>query len=188
MIILGNGTSRKKLNLNLHHETKIGCNAIHRDYFVDYLVCFDKKMVKQALASNYKPVYTRQRWLEDFEHRDVVGLPDLPYQGDKRHDDPFNWGSGPYAVLLGANLAENIKLVGFDLYGTEGKLNNVYADTDGYKSMYDEAVDCSYWILQIGKIFECFPNKKFTIFNTHDWIMPKQWKYPNVSLDTLQNL
>ena len=54
--------------------------------------------------------------------------------------------------------------------------------------MYDEAVDCSYWILQIGKIFECFPNKKFTIFNTHDWIMPKQWKYPNVSLDTLQNL
>ena len=50
-------------------------------------------------------------------------------------------GSGPSAVLLATKESENIKLVGFDLYGSEGKLNNVYAETDGYKSMYDEAVD-----------------------------------------------
>ena len=44
---------------------------------------------------------------------------------------PLGGGEWSYAVLLGN--PENIKLVGFDLYGTEGKLNNVYADTDGYK-------------------------------------------------------
>ena len=53
MIILGNGTSQKTKS-NLYHETKIGCNAIPRDYFVDYLVCCDKKMVKQVLDQNYK--------------------------------------------------------------------------------------------------------------------------------------
>ena len=61
MIVLGNGTSRKKINLNLLTGPKIGCNAIIRDYAVDYLVCCDKKMVKQALASNFNPIYTRQR-------------------------------------------------------------------------------------------------------------------------------
>ena len=70
---------------------------------------------------------------------------------------------------MGANLAENIKLVGFDLYGTEGKLNNVYADTDGYKSMYDEAVDCYIGFYKLEKYLNVSPNKKFTIFNTHDW-------------------
>ena len=25
-------------------------------------------------------------------------------------------------------------------------LNNIYADTNGYKSLYDEAVDWTYWV------------------------------------------
>ena len=36
----------------------------------------------------------------------------------------FNWGSGPYAVLIGASLSEiHVSLVGFDLYGTNNHLN-----------------------------------------------------------------
>ena len=147
MIVLGNGKSREKVNLNLHHEIKVGCNAIFRDYLVDHLVCCDKKMVKQALYADFKPIYTRQCWVQDFPSANVIGVPDLPYKGNQRHDDPFHWGSGPYAILLGATLSDQIKLVGFDLYGTEGKLNNIYSDTEGYKSMYDEAVDWTYWTL-----------------------------------------
>ena len=107
MIIAGNGTSRKKINLNLYNETKIGCNAIYRDYYVDYLVCCDKSMVKEAHANDITPVYTRERWLADFNFQDVMAVPKLPYRGDKRLDDPFHWGSGPYAVLMGASLSEN---------------------------------------------------------------------------------
>ena len=59
MIVIGNGQSRKKVNLNNYNELKIGCNAIIRDYHVDHLVCCDKKMVKQALAQGFSPVYTR---------------------------------------------------------------------------------------------------------------------------------
>ena len=169
MIIAGNGTSRKKINLNLYNETKIGCNAIYRDYYVDYLVCCDKTMVKEAHANDITPVYTRERWLADFNYQDVMSVPKLPYKGDKRLDDPFHWGSGPYAVLMGASLSENCKLIGFDLYGTNNHLNNIYADTNGYKSLYDEAVDWTYWVYQIAKVFEHFPNVQFKIYNEQDW-------------------
>ena len=51
MIILGNGTSPKKINPNLLTSfPKIGCNAT-QGLFCRLFVCCDKKMVKQVLAS-----------------------------------------------------------------------------------------------------------------------------------------
>jgi len=184
MIVIGNGTSRRKINLNSIHEEKIGCNAIFRDYYVEHLVCCDKRIVKQALPF-HKNIYTRQRWHKDF---DVNPLPDLPYKGKDRKDDPFHWGTGPYAILLGATLSSNVKLVGFDLYGLEGKVNNVYSDTEGYSSSGSSQVDNSYWLYQIAKIFKHYPYTKFTIYQTDDWIFPKGWNYSNVSLDKLDKI
>ena len=105
MIVIGNGQSRSQVNLNKIYEEKIGCNAVFRDTYTDYLVCCDKRMVKQALQHGHPSIYTRQRWITDFKDQETVNtLPDLPYQGKDRKDDPFHWGSGPYAILLGLSL------------------------------------------------------------------------------------
>lgn len=189
MIVIGNGQSRKKINLNNYHEEKIGCNAIIRDLHVNHLVCCDKKMVKQALSQNYSPIYTRHRWISDFPMEQVIALPNLPYKGDKRQDDPFNWGSGPYAMLLATTLSKYIKVVGFDLYGTkDGNINNVYASTDGYKNLLDEAVDWSYWVYQIAKIIEYNPDITFHFYNLEDWKCPKQWNFKNIKVDNITKL
>ena len=188
MIVIGNGQSRKKVNLNNYNELKIGCNAIIRDYHVDYLVCCDKKMVKQALALGYSPVYTRDRWASDFDSPHVMKLPDLPYSGDNRMDEPFHWGSGPYAVLLATFLSKYIKLIGFDLYGIDGKLNNVYENTSGYLKNTDDQVDWSYWEYQLAKIFELNQDKTFHIYNLEDWKLPKQWNFSNIKVDNITNL
>ena len=46
-------------------------------------------MVKEAHAHDMvTPVYTRERWLADFNYQDVMSVPKLPYKGDKRLDDP----------------------------------------------------------------------------------------------------
>jgi hypothetical protein len=194
MIVIGNGQSRQTINLNNLTGQKIGCNAIIRDTHVDYLVCCDKKMVRQALQQNFSPIYTRSRWSDDFDSVNVQSLPELPYKGEDRKDDPFNWGSGPYAILLACNLqktkptATNIKLVGFDLYGLDGKLNNMYANTNGYKDADEEQVDWSYWEYQIAKIFERYPYLKFTIYNLDGWKCPKTWNFKNLKVDILENL
>jgi len=189
MLIIGNGTSRQTVNLNnIYGTEKIGCNAIFRDVYTDYLVCCDKRMVTQAIAHGHPDIYTRQRWAHDFNSDSVHSLPDLIEHGKERKDDPFHWGSGPYAILLGATMDTNIQIVGFDLYGINGKVNNIYSDTSGYSPSNTTAVDPSYWEYQISKVFNWFPNTHFRIYNTEDWLLPKSWNLTNVSLDKLSNL
>ena len=184
MLVIGNGVSRKGLPLDKIHQEKIGCNAIFRDHYVQHLVCCDKRMVKQALPY-HDTIYTRQRWNNELG---VLALPNLISEGTERMDQPFHWGSGPYAVLLGATLDNKINLLGFDLYSNDNKVNNIYKGTEGYSSAESHAVDYSYWIHQIAKVFGWFPQKTFKIYNKQDWDMPKEWNLANVSLDTLDKL
>ena len=192
MIVIGNGESRLLTNISCIRSSKIGCNAIHRDYAVDHLICVDRRMVREALEQGVhtvSKVYTRSDWGYNFNTIDnLYPVPELPYKGNTRPDEPFQWGSGPYAVLLSAMLSNNIKLLGFDLYSSDALVNNVYKGTYGYDEKNKTAVDPSYWIHQISKIFEYFPNNKFTIYQTDDWKLPDEWKFSNVTLDKISNI
>jgi len=193
MFVIGNGESRLKVNLGKLPRPHVGCNAIIRDHSVEYLVCVDRKMVKEAIdrnANDYSLVYTRNDWYDSFRAKHIRKVPKLPYLGEERWDEPFQWGSGPYAVLIAAMYAKEkyVNLIGFDLYSKDKHINNVYKDTVNYDSANKRAVDPRYWVHQIGMVFRCFPKIKFTIYQTPDWVLPKEWKYPNVSLDNLNNL
>ena len=76
----------------------------------------------------------------------------------------------------------------FDLYGIDGKLNNIYNDTSGYQKNTDDQVDWSYWVYQIAKIFELNQDKTFHIYNLEDWKLPKQWNFSNIKVDNIVNL
>jgi len=192
MLVIGNGESRLKINLKSIQETKIGCNAIHRDICVDHLICVDRRMVQEALENNIHEsckIYTRSDWGYDFDTiNNLLPVPDLPYQGTTRPDEPFQWGSGPYAVLLGAQLSNKVQMLGFDLYGNNTLVNNVYKDTHGYDNSVKNAVDPRYWIYQISKVFEYYPNVEFKILQDDVWDMPEAWKKSNVSLDKISNI
>jgi len=193
MLVIGNGESRHGIDLDLISEHKIGCNAIHRDFKIDHLICVDRRMVQEAIDEgvNYNSiVYTRSDWAGDYmkQHKRIREVPELPYVGNDRWDEPFQWGSGPYAVLLGAKLSTEVNLIGFDLFSTTDTINNIYKDTKGYDVGTKRPVDPRYWIHQIGKVFEIYSKRKFTIYQKDNWDIPKAWKYPNVSLDNIKNL
>ena len=193
MLIIGNGESRQGIDLDCIKETKIGCNAIYRDYTVDYLICVDKHMIKESLNAQVNQttyVYTREDWFSTFKQKKVRIVPELPYAGYERPDEPFHWGSGPYAVLLGAKLTKTktVSLLGFDLYSKDKNQNNMYKDTANYKASNKRAVDPRYWIYQISKVFECYPKVTFTIYQELDWQLPKQWKKSNVKVDSISNI
>ena len=189
VLVVGNGESRKAFNIKTLKTqfTVIGCNAIHRDHTIDHLICCDNKMVKEALSNpeNEKvQIYTRLKWCNTFGYSSVEPLPEIPYEGDQRPDQPQHWGSGSYAVLLAAHLKfKEITLIGFDLYDKDGFFNNVYKDTENYQGSMTRPVDPSYWIYQIGKVFENYPNAKFKIINDSDWKIPPEWLSPNVSFE-----
>ena len=193
MWAIGNGESRATIDIDKLSSPKIGCNALWRDFRTDYLVCVDKRMVEEALRGNANNpetvIYTRPDWSDRYIANSIQTVPPLPYKGDERWDDPFQWGSGPYAVLIAAMFAKEkqVKLLGFDLYSKSKTVNNIYKDTPNYDSADKRAVDPRYWIHQIGMVFNCFPKTTFTIYQDN-WEMPEQWKYSNVTVDSISNI
>lgn len=194
MLVIGNGESRQSINIDLIDDLKIGCNAIIRDYNVDHLVCVDRRMVKEAVDRNVNQttyIYTRSDWMQQFkQNKRVREVPELPYVGSDRWDEPFQWGSGPYAVLLGSKLSKHreVRLIGFDLYSKTDTINNVYKSTSNYDDESKRPIDPRYWIHQISMVFKNFPSTHFIIYQDEQWILPKQWKFSNVSLDKISNI
>jgi hypothetical protein len=195
VIVVGNGESRRYINLKELPNTIIGCNAIHRDIRVDHLVTCDRRMLHEAISSENTvdtKIYVRP---ENYHHfrkmvkdKRIQKLPELPYSGTLKQDDPRNWGSGGYAVLLAAQQEhKDIIMLGFDLYGIDNKVNNLYKNSQHYLSADKPAVDPSYWQYQISKIFEHYPEKNFIIYNHQDWSIPKNWKKDNVELKFLSS-
>ena len=192
MLVIGNGESRKDIDISAFNETKVGCNAIVRDFFVNHLVCVDRRMVEEVLQlSSFDKIYTRQDWINSYtSNKNVTTVPKLLEDGTKRWDEPFQWGSGPYAVLLSAKLCKGptVRLVGFDLHSATNTVNNLYKDTSNYDPADKNSVDPRYWVHQINKVFEWFPQLHFKIYQKEDWVLPNSWQKDNVSLDNLDNL
>lgn len=188
-LVIGNGESRLGFEWNeINYNNSIGCNAIHRDVTVDHLVCCDRRMAEEACENpkNSKTsIYVRSKNFHYFrkirKNKNIKELPDIPFHGDFKKDQPDHWGSGPYAVLIAANTEDqDVLLVGFDLYSIDGNVNNVYKGTVNYNKSDSKAVDHSYWVHQIAQVFRYHPDKKFTILNKSDWILPHEWMLDNV--------
>jgi hypothetical protein len=177
--VLGNGESRKTLNLK-ELEYTIGCNAVHREHVCNQIVAVDRRMVNEIISNPlYKdvPVYTRPDWVNNYKQYPNVGVvPSLPYTGTDRIDDPWHWNTGPFAILVACYMSPNkINLLGFDLYSTKNNLNNIYKDTQNYGKTTDRPVDHSYWVYHLKKIFDCFPSIEFVHWHTDDWVTPHEW-------------
>lgn len=194
-VVIGNGESRKSVNLESYKDnyTLIGCNAIHRDTIVDHLICCDRRMAEEATNNTNilkTQVYVRPSWFHYFrkikKNKNVNLLPDLPYTGKNKMDDPDHWGSGGFALLLAAaNGFNEVELLGFDLYPKEQSVNNIYKGTENYAKEGSQAVDYSFWVYQISQIFKYYPNTKFIIRNHQTWQMPAEWRKDNVKFVAL---
>jgi len=78
-------------------------------------------------------------------------------------------------------------MIGFDLWSETKFVNNCYKDTENYDPATKRAVDPRYWICQIGRVFECFPQTEFTIYQKPDWQLPEKWNCTNVQVDKISN-
>lgn len=184
MIVIGNGESRSGIDLTSISDKKIGCNAAYRDITLDHLVCVDKGILRDAVAKANTNIWTRP---ELAILPSLNPLPEVPV-GNQRADNTRHWGSGAYAVLLAAHLSQTIHMIGFDLYGNDTFINNVYKNTEYYNPSTAHAVDPRYWIYQIARVFTTFDNKYFTVYNKSNWQMPREWCLANVKFDLLDNL
>jgi len=192
--IIGNGESRRGFDISplKDFSTVIGCNALYRGYMLEYVVCCDKHMCQEAAntVSKNTTIFTRERWFRQFQFwPNIKKLPELPYEGDKRQDEPFHWGTGPYAGVVGLTFKPKaIFMLGFDLYDREKKINNMYTGTHGY-TYIKRPVDPSYWIYQFHKLMELSPDTRWIVVNEENWKMPKEWsQHKNVFQESYEGM
>jgi len=153
--ILGNGVSRKDINLNQlkEHGRIYGCNALYREFTPDVLIATDRPIATAIQESGYaqhNEFYTR-RPLEGSGAKKLISK----YQG---------YSSGPNAVGLAASHGHTqIYLLGFDMGPTANNLfNNVYADTEFYKTSAHPSTFTGNWIKQLVQICQDYPQTQFT--------------------------
>lgn len=180
MIVFGNGESRSGIEIPID---SIGCNAVFRDHKLKHIVCIDPEMLAECLNSNNTKnsfIYTRPEWVKHIKDERIKPVPALPYKGIDKLDDPWHWSSGGFAVILGSSYSNEINLFGFDLYGNNGSINNIYKGSKNYSGADSQAPNSYGWIYQLSKIFLSYPDKYFVIHNYREWIIPDQWKLDNV--------
>ena len=197
-VVIGNGESRRSIDIQslTGKILLVGCNALHRDAVVNHLICCDDRMVREAVenpntASTF--IHVREhsyQWFRKVQKRkNIILLPSIPEQEHNRIDQPRNWGSGTYALLVASQQIDikEIYLLGFDLYGNDRLVNNLYKNTNNYSSGGSHAIDPSYWIWQTAKVFRLFPNIKYTVVNHTNWKMPAEWQQHNVGFLDVEN-
>ena len=152
--VLGNGVSRAKIDPNdLRPWGKIyGCNALYRTFIPDILVATDSPITARILESGYaksNQFYTRTPPPDSGAHM----LP-ATYRG---------YSSGPNAVGLAClSGAQRVFLLGFDLGPTlDNQFNNMYADTEFYKTSQHAPTFAGNWIQQLTKIALDFTTTEF---------------------------
>jgi hypothetical protein len=166
--VLGNGTSRSKLNLNnlKAQGTIYGCNALYREFEPDYLVAVDVKMVNEIIATGYHN--THQLWTNPNKGVNTKTNVNFfsPHKG---------WSSGPTSLWFACqNGHKHIYIAGFDYQGLDGKFNNVYADTFNYKRSGDAATFFGNWLNQTERTIREHGNINFyRLFNQGGFVPDK---------------
>jgi hypothetical protein len=166
--IVGNGTSRERLNLQslLNKGIVYGCNAQYREYSPHYLIAVDVKMVNEIIAAGYHK--THQVWTNP--NKGIHTKTNINFFSPHK-----GWSSGPTALWFAASQGHTtIYIFGFDYQGINGKFNNVYADTFNYKKSSDSATYFGNWLSQTEKVIKEFRHVKFFRVTDSDAFVPEK--------------
>lgn len=143
--VIGNGVSRRDINLDQLKQlgTVYGCNALYREFTPDVLVATDKPIAEQIQQSGYSAqnkFYTR---------RPISGLGAIALPKSY-----FGYSSGPNATGLACTDGNLIVyLLGFDMGPNENQqFNNIYADTEFYRTSAHPPTFTGNWVTQMTKI------------------------------------
>ena len=179
--VLGNGTSRKSVDLNQlkTHGTIYGCNALYREFEPDYLVAVDVKMILEINKARYQ--HKHQVWTNPNRAYDKMN-------GFNFFQPSKGWSSGPTALhLASTHDTEQIYILGFDYQGIDDKINNIYADTPNYKKSRDRATFHGNWLKQTCITCQKFSQKRYIRVLGDNAFIPKEFSnIDNLSHITLE--
>jgi len=171
--VVGNGTSRKDIDLNLlkKHGKIFGCNALYREFSPDYLVAVDYKMIDEI--NHHKYQLKNQVWTNPFRLQSK-------FKGFNTFEKSKGWSSGPTALWFASEKQFNtIYILGFDYQGINEKVNNIYAGTLNYKKDNEPATFYGNWLRQTVITIRSNPNIEYIRVIDNQNFIPTEFTYLN---------
>jgi hypothetical protein len=161
---IGNGPSRNEFDLSRLTATgqTYGCNALYRDFIPDYIFSIDSPITLEMVNEK---VYEKC-----IHYTPSLQVNRYPKGGPSHlHLIPNNphWICGNQALwTAGVHGHKNIYLLGYDFqeYGN-GKLNNIYQDTENYGERNNDTVFTG-WLKQFRDLLKMRPYVNYTV--VHD--------------------
>ncbi len=176
--VLGNGESRKGININDLKEkgTVYACNAVYRTHQPHWLVAVDPKMMNEIAETDY------------VVHNKVYSNFNKQYEKHQKLLDhvtwskpSLGWSSGPTALKLACDHGfKEIYILGFDYQGHKEesknnrfRLNNIFGDTRNYKKSNQEATFYGNWMNQTKRCLKDYQDVTFHRVIPEGWFKPK---------------
>lgn len=175
--IIGNGESRRGIDLTALRAPTLGCNALYRDFTPSLLVSVDNKMnieiekAKYSAPRAYRDVklLAQQKRQKKKAPASITVTPWHPYFPSGAALTNLGWCSGTTAAWIACEHITDttiLTMVGFDMNDTSGKVNNIYKGTNCYQ--HPKAVDYSPWVEQWKRLFDMYPAIRFNFIGNYN--------------------
>ena len=168
--VIGNGESRKTININQIDGLRIGCNAIYLHDNVDMICAVDSfwrdKIVKESMIPLISRIHNTsfQTTLEIYKCGKWINT-DCPYRG---------YCSGITALDYISNevKGEEIYLIGFDFNYNGEKVNHIYKGTPNHPNADRPSQNLSdIFLKQCIETVKRYPKNKYFWVNDSDFLI-----------------
>ena len=165
--IIGNGESRKDIDIDRIKGLKVGCNGIYLHNKVDLLCAMDKFWRDKISKESDIPLISR---LHNTAFQNTLELFDKKWQNTTC---PYRgYCSGITALdYICFNYKEDIYLIGFDFDYTGDKVNHIYKDTKFHPSSDKPAQSESLFLKQCMDTIKRYPRHTFYWVNDSDLLI-----------------
>lgn len=195
--VIGNGTSRKDLNIKqlMDYGLFFACNWFFREEFRPHVLVASDEPMSKSILKNYE-AYSRGNWFYTWYPK--------PGSGAKKATTPEKFAAGPMAAHIAAYQYEcpKVFLIGMDFFGfgskdkeQNGLMNNLYEGMKHYaKKPEDEktkngAPTYRNWQRRYQWILKRFPNTHFYHVNPFEGKSPERLRgFDNFHQITFDNL
>ena len=167
------------------NRTQLVCHGIDPERFKDAMLEVLSKFKGLPKGDIRQKLGNAGLWITWVDDNDKVEDLDTFFDGEF-----LGWSSGPTAVRVAIEEnkdTDNIYMLGFDM-PREGKVNNVYKDTDCYITSDCKYVSPMNWIEQHTYNFKKYPDKKFYRVIDDGSEIPEWSDYDNVKTITYSNM
>lgn len=172
--VIGNGESRKNIDLSSLEGFKIGCNGVYLHEDVDMISAMDVFWANKITTETSHELLTRDHNISNPPY--LIYYPEFVATSLETKTVDKGYASGPsaldYICTEKATEDDVIYILGFDIFYKMSTVNHIYKGTQFHPPTTNSFVNTDNFKQQVKEILIRNYDKNFVWVGKCDWVMP----------------